>query len=264
MNPSYVSERLEESTLALLLTGLSFLLLNAYLLSYFANAIHRAVIVRAYGLALAFHLGTYIVLAQPPQYKPLGLQIMLLSVFHFGEYLTTALFQPSTLTLESFILNHSWAYNVAMTACFIENFIVTYFVPQWQLNNTRIYIGLAVSLFGDFVRKLAMATAGESFSHYVRFVKRDSHVLITSGIYSLVRHPSYAGWFLWSVFTQVMLGNPVCSIAFLLVTWKFFDERIREEERFLLYFFQRDYVDYQRAVKLTGVPFVSGFKSKTS
>ena len=61
-----------------------------------------------------------------------------------------------------------------------------------------------------------------------------------------------------------MLGNPVCSIAFLLVTWKFFDERIREEERFLLYFFQRDYVDYQRAVKLTGVPFVSGFKSKTS
>jgi protein-S-isoprenylcysteine O-methyltransferase Ste14 len=35
-----------------------------------------------------------------------------------------------------------------------------------------------------------------------RFFQAD-HQLITSGVFSLMRHPSYVGWFYWSVGTQV-------------------------------------------------------------
>ena len=36
------------------------------------------------------------------------------------------------------------------------------------------------------------------------FIKAD-HLLITTGIYAHMRHPSYVGWFYWSVGTQVSI-----------------------------------------------------------
>ena len=63
--------------------------------------------------------------------------------------------------------------------------------------------GLLIVLAGELLRKLAMYTAGHNFNHYVQHVREDGHTLITSGVYSLSRHPSYVGWFYWSVGTQV-------------------------------------------------------------
>ena len=44
--------------------------------------------------------------------------------------------------------------------------------------------------------------------------KKEDHVLVTSGIYSLVRHPGYFGWFWWSVGTQILMFNPICAVGF--------------------------------------------------
>lgn len=38
----------------------------------------------------------------------------------------------------------------------------------------------------------------------VQFTKAETHQLVTHGVYSIVRHPSYVGWFWWSVGTQVI------------------------------------------------------------
>ncbi len=43
--------------------------------------------------------------------------------------------------------------------------------------------------------------------------------------HSVLRHPSYFGWFYWSVGTQILLGNPVCSVLYTYAAWSFFHKR---------------------------------------
>ena len=88
--------------------------------------------------------------------------------------------------------------------------------------------------------------------------KREDHELVTSGVFSYVRHPSYVGWFLWSLGTQVVLLNPICFVLYTGVTWTFFNERIYAEEYLLLRFFGNAYSDYQAKVP-AGIPFIRGF-----
>ena len=119
-------------------------------------------------------------------------------------------------------------------------------------------IGILVCVAGEIIRKAAMLTAGSNFDHLIRVTREDEHQLVTSGVYSLCRHPSYVGWFYWSVGTQLVLCNPFCCIAYALVSWRFFYERIFEEEMTLLHFFGEDYEYYQNAVP-TGLPFIKGY-----
>lgn len=74
-----------------------------------------------------------------------------------------------------------------------------------------------------------------------------------------MRHPSYVGWFWWSIGTQIILFNPICIVLYILVSWKFFHDRIYLEEITLLNFFGKEYQDYQQTVP-TGLPFISGYK----
>lgn len=104
-----------------------------------------------------------------------------------------------------------------------------------------------------------MFTAGHNFTHLIQYRKRDDHQLVQSGIYSLFRHPSYVGWFWWSIGTQVVLVNPVCAIGYAVASWKFFNDRICDEEISLINFFGEDYVAYQRSVP-TGIPFIQGYQ----
>ena len=61
-------------------------------------------------------------------------------------------------------------------------------------------------LGGEAMRKGAMITAMTNFHHYVQYIKKDGHQLVTHGVYGLFRHPSYVGWFYWSIGTQVCIG----------------------------------------------------------
>lgn len=71
------------------------------------------------------------------------------------------------------------------------------------------YLGLGLCVGGECMRKLAMLTAQNNFNHVVQSVRRSDHTLVTRGVYSMCRHPSYVGWFYWSIGTQVLvLRNP--------------------------------------------------------
>ena len=120
-------------------------------------------------------------------------------------------------------------------------------------------IGLALCLGGEALRKSAMITATSNFNHYIQHVRRQDHVLVTHGVYALCRHPSYVGWFYWSVGTQLLLGNPICAIGYLAASWSFFHGRVLEEEVTLLNFFGEQYSDYQRRVP-SGLPFIRGYR----
>lgn len=116
-------------------------------------------------------------------------------------------------------------------------------------------VGLLVSIAGQILRTVAMYTAGKSFTHLVAKSKRNEHVLVTQGVYSLSRHPSYAGWFYWAVFTQVLLVNPICVVAYAIVAFRFFKIRIEYEEDHLIVFFGDDYKAYKKNVS-TLIPFL--------
>ena len=58
---------------------------------------------------------------------------------------------------------------------------------------------------------------------------------------------------------QLILLNPICCLGYAIVGWKFFKERIYEEEITLLNFFGEDYLKYKQRVR-SGLPFIYGYR----
>jgi protein-S-isoprenylcysteine O-methyltransferase len=110
-------------------------------------------------------------------------------------------------------------------------------------------------LVAQSIRSAAMATAGESFNHYIQASKKSNHKLVTAGIYRYLRHPSYVGFFYWSIFTQLLLGNYAHAIMFAGASWRFFQKRIEYEEDSLCRFFPGEYPEYV-ARSYMGIPFL--------
>lgn len=216
-----------------------------------SNAITIGVIVTSSILGLLFNIGlVFIIDGSQAQLHTLGAYLILLSFFHFSEYFTTSLTNPSTLHLGSFLLNHSTAYVLAISCSFIEFLIERYYFPGCKEFDYVSVLGLAFALGGELMRKTAMFTAGKSFTHMIASERKPEHHLVTSGIYSIVRHPSYAGWFYWAIGTQLLLKNPLCFFLFAVISHNFFKDRIEYEEEILLKFFGKEYEIYKKRVKL--------------
>ncbi|RUS88860.1 hypothetical protein EGW08_003405 [Elysia chlorotica] len=216
------------------------------------------IVVRAGNLGIVFGLG-FLLSLYSARWNLFGWYVMSLTFFHWSEYQITAMTNPKSLTLESFLLDHSTEYKIAAAASCVEFFLESLFLPNMKTLRYVSLIGAVMAVGGDFLRKLSMWTARTNFNHYIQHTKQDGHVLVSWGVYSLFRHPSYVGWYCWSVGTQVMLCNPICLVTYTVVSWKFFNERIYDEEICLLNFFGEDYLDYQRKVP-TGIPFVYGYR----
>ncbi|XP_053609896.1 protein-S-isoprenylcysteine O-methyltransferase [Plodia interpunctella] len=202
--------------------------------------------------ATGLHLATF-----DNGWRVLGRYLMVFSGFHFSEFMTVALTNPRTLSVDSFILNHSVQYWVAAVASWVEFGLEYYFFPNMKMYFWLSNVGVCLCVVGEILRKLAMFTATTNFNHMVQYKKQPDHQLVTHGVYSFFRHPSYVGWFYWSVGTQLVTLNPVCMVFYGVVSWVFFRERVFAEETTLLAFFGNQYRDYQQKVR-TGLPFIQG------
>ncbi|ESQ40777.1 hypothetical protein EUTSA_v10014725mg [Eutrema salsugineum] len=175
--------------------------------------------------------------------------------FHTSEYiLAIAYHGPSRVTLSSLLITKHYA--LAMLISVLEYLIEIVLFPglkqHWWISN----FGLMMIVLGESVRKTAIITAGRSFTHLIKIRREEHHKLVTKGVYRIMRHPSYSGFLVWSVGTQVMLCNPISAIAFAVVVWRFFADRIPYEEHYLKQFFGSQYLDYAQKVP-SGVPFVN-------
>ena len=154
-------------------------------------------------------------------------------VLSFDGFFTTAAFNPASATYDSSLINHSTAYTIAALVSWLEFWLKNFCRHDDGLNwsfppsHISIGVGLVFTTFGQFARSLAMWTARSNFNHIVQDRKHKGHVLVTSGIYTFLRHPSYVGFFYWSIGTQILLGNPFCIVAYTLASWRFFNQRIR-------------------------------------
>lgn len=209
-------------------------------------------------LGTVFGIGVLMVALDLYHLRLFGCYVMVLSIFHFSEYFVTAATNPTAVSLDSYLLNHSVSYWLAASASWLEYFLELWFVPSMKLLWYISVLGATFCIFGEITRKLAMITAQKNFNHIVQVKRQSGHKLVTHGIYGLFRHPSYVGWFWWSIGTQVLLVNPVCMIAYTAASWMFFNERVHFEEMTLINFFEQDYLDYQKSVG-TGLPFIKGF-----
>ncbi|KAG9337695.1 hypothetical protein JZ751_028345 [Albula glossodonta] len=230
---------------------------NGFLLLMYRGPIYQ-VAVRACFLGFTFGCGLMISFGQTT-WTHFGWYMCSLSFFHYSEYLVTAIINPRSLSLDSFLLNHSVEYTVAAVSSWVEFIVEKLLFPELKQLSWLSVVGLLLVMFGDGLRKSAMLTAGSNFNHIVQNEKAHSHVLVTSGVYSCCRHPSYVGWFCWSVGTQIMLCNPVCVLGYTLASWRFFRDRIEEEEISLIHFFGEDYLEYKRKV-CSGIPFIPGIR----
>lgn len=234
--------------------NLPLLALQISILSIVSFSIDRAVIsFTGFFLGLGFLLGVL-----NYQY-PFGIYLAVLAFFHFSEFATTGLTNPVNLSFDSYLVNHSVHYGIAAALSWTEHVVLVWLVPGIKDHRLVSLCGLGICVVGEILRKLAMFHAGNNFNHTVQHRKDKKHVLVTSGVYGWFRHPSYVGWFLWSVGTQIILINPICLIIYTIVTWLFFKERIYVEEYNLIQFFGDEYRQYQSKVGL-GIPGIKGFR----
>jgi protein-S-isoprenylcysteine O-methyltransferase len=218
-----------------------------------------------------------------------------LCLFHFLEFYITARYNTEHASTSAFLLSsNGWAYNAAhgsaIAECVLSHLLFPEGYSPWLSLigslKLQLAVGLLLMVVGQIVRTLAMVQAGGNFNHTVQVVHREGHTLVTNGVYGVLRHPSYFGFFWWGLGTQLILENMICFWAYAIVLWRFFASRIESElsycppcilprrtrsasvgalpdslvaigeERLLIRFFGDDYVYYRRSTWV-GIPGMS-------
>jgi len=186
-----------------------------------------------------------------------SLWAMILAFFHWSEFVTQALYRSDSIELSSFHLNHSKEYKLMMVVSWVEYLLESYVYPDIKQVGIIASFGFIVCMTGLGFRIVAMVQCAENFSHIIEDDKRENHKLVTNGVYSLVRHPSYAGFAWFAVGSQVLMLNPICIVLFAGGCYEFFKDRIPYEEAAMMRkdYFGKAYKDYKKKVP-SGVPFV--------
>ena len=211
----------------------------------------------AFFLGCVVTFGLLLAITQPLSLPfPFGLFVSVWGMFHWLEFVLTAIFHPGSLSFNSFLLNHSRAFHVAVLCSVVEYGVELLLFPQLKRALLWPSLALPLLLLAQGARSLSMWQASTNFTHLVSHSRHPQHQLITSGLYSACRHPAYAAWYAWSILTQMLLANPVCAVAYAVVGFRFFQARIEYEEMRLVEFFGREYEEYRSRVP-TGIPFLS-------
>lgn len=181
--------------------------------------------------------------------------IVLLVFYHVAEYVVQLKIHPETTDRNSFLITKP--YLAAFTFGALEYLIESYFWKDFKNNllNPIVWIGASMVLAGLYVRFAAIFHAGRNFTHLVQYTKRPEHKLVTDGIYKHFRHPSYFGFYIFAIGTQVWLLNPLSTVLYAIALWYFFYIRIKDEEEALNRFFPDDYKRYKSQTP-TWIPFI--------
>ena len=103
--------------------------------------------------------------------------------------------------------------------------------------------GLLLFAVGVWLRIAAMWVLGSRFSVWVAI--QEEHALVTTGLYRMVRHPSYTGALLmllgWALVFRSLLGVAIVAMMALVLM-----ARVVAEEKWLLERFGESYREYQR------------------
>jgi protein-S-isoprenylcysteine O-methyltransferase Ste14 len=125
-----------------------------------------------------------------------------------------------------------WIYSLTPKARFA--------IPLWLA-----YAALALMIAGFVVRWTAIFSLGKAFS--VNVAIRDGQKLYRSGLYRVVRHPSYSGMLICFIAISVVEQNWISAAVVLLFPTAALLYRIHVEERALNEAFGAQYAEYSRS-----------------
>jgi protein-S-isoprenylcysteine O-methyltransferase Ste14 len=106
------------------------------------------------------------------------------------------------------------------------------------------YLGIAVELGCIWLFYRTHRDLGHNWS--VSLDLRERHTLVTTGVYSLVRHPMYTGFWLMALGQALLLPNWVAGPAGLVGFGVLFFGRVGREEEMMISAFGDDYRAYMR------------------
>jgi len=72
----------------------------------------------------------------------------------------------------------------------------------------------------------------------------DNHLLVTQGIYQYIRHPIYAGLWLWGIAQPLLLQNWIAGLGLLVTFFPLYFLRVPYEEKMMHETFGKEYQEY--------------------
>lgn len=113
---------------------------------------------------------------------------------------------------------------------------------NYQFQPLLAWIGAAVAVASLILFHLTHRALGRNWS--VSLDLRESHRLVTEGVYRYVRHPMYSAFWLWAIAQALLLPNLVAGLSGLVGFGVLYSFRVAQEERLMLDAFGAEYADY--------------------
>ena len=124
-------------------------------------------------------------------------------------------------------------------------FFIPYFsskgITGLNLPNFLRYAGVVTFLAGLFLRWISIRALKQQFSIFVAI--QENHQLVTTGIYSRIRHPIYLGAVL-SLAGFVLVFPTLLGFIFVLIYSMLLGHRMTQEEKLMLKHFGSVYEEY--------------------
>ncbi len=141
---------------------------------------------------------------------------------------------------------------VASLAAFVIAFWPLLRAPA-GLREPLFVAGLATLIAGSQLRRHCWRTLGASFTGDVR--ARPDQVVVTTGAYALLRHPSYSAGILMNLGVGLALGSWLSTALLVLASLAVYAYRMSVEERVLLATIGEPYREFMRTRRRL-IPFV--------
>lgn len=114
---------------------------------------------------------------------------------------------------------------------------------DYPLHAGLSYLGIVLAVLGLFLFWKSHRDLGRQFSPMLEL--KDSHVLVSEGIYRKIRHPMYTAVFAIASAQLLLIGNFVVGPGFVLAFSLLYCSRIGQEEKMMLDHFGSAYAQYQ-------------------
>lgn len=115
---------------------------------------------------------------------------------------------------------------------------------DYSLHPLPYSLGVGTMVFGLWLLYRSHADLGTNWS--VTLQMRENHGLVTSGVYSVIRHPMYSSMFLLGIAQLLFLPNWLAGPGYLVSFGLLYIFRVRVEERMMLDQFGTEYEQYMR------------------
>ena len=115
------------------------------------------------------------------------------------------------------------------------------------------FIGVATIVAGSLLRRHCWRLLGTSFTGDVR--ARPDQLIVTTGAYALIRHPSYSAGILMNTGVGLALGSWGSTVVLALAAFAVYSYRIAVEERTLLAVVGEPYRIFMRTRRRL-IPFI--------